>query len=166
MDWSVFELRVAYADPPYIGKAKKHYDSPEVDHAELIQRLVCDYDAWALSANSTTLRYLLPLCPEKVRIGVWVKPFCIFKPNVNPAYAWEAVLFDGARKRERYEDTVRDWVSVSVTIKKGLVGVKPKVFCYWLFELLGMRQDDEFIDLYPGSGMVTQCWQEWRVKLL
>ena len=37
-------VRFAYADPPYIGQAKKHYaDDPrcaEVDHAELVARLV------------------------------------------------------------------------------------------------------------------------------
>ena len=34
---------VAYADPPYIGQARKHYshdpNCAEVDHAELIDRL-------------------------------------------------------------------------------------------------------------------------------
>lgn len=25
-------MRIAYADPPYIGQAKKHYGSEEVDH--------------------------------------------------------------------------------------------------------------------------------------
>ena len=32
-------MRFAYADPPYIGQAKKHYDCEEVDHWELTRRL-------------------------------------------------------------------------------------------------------------------------------
>jgi site-specific DNA-adenine methylase len=41
----------AYADPPYVGQAKRHYNSEEVDHVALIQMLVSDFpDGWALSA--------------------------------------------------------------------------------------------------------------------
>ena len=29
-------MKVAYADPPYVGQAKRHYNMPEVDHEELI----------------------------------------------------------------------------------------------------------------------------------
>ena len=33
------------------------------------------------------------LCPSGVRIGALVKPFAVFKTGVNPAYAWEPVIF-------------------------------------------------------------------------
>jgi hypothetical protein len=72
---------VAYADPPYIGQAAKYYAGQpdyagEVDHRALIQRLVADFpDGWALSCTSNSLRFLLPLCPQDVRVGAWVKPF-------------------------------------------------------------------------------------------
>jgi hypothetical protein len=89
----------------------------------------------------------------------WVKPFCIFKPNVNPAYAWEPVLVRGGRKRGRDLPTVRDWVSANITLKKGMSGVKPDAFSHWLFEVLGMQEGDEFVDLFPGSGAVTRAWQ-------
>lgn len=153
----------AYADPPYVGQAKKLYQCDEVDHVALIARLNT-YDGWALSASSPTLRYLLPLCPEDVRVAAWVKPFCIFKPNVNPAYAWEPVLFRGARKRPRTEPTVRDWVSANITLKKGLCGAKPKDFCLWLFQLLGLQKDDTLDDLFPGTRIVSNTWEEWRAK--
>ena len=36
-------MRVAYADPPYIGQAKRHYSHDprcaEVDHADLVEKL-------------------------------------------------------------------------------------------------------------------------------
>ena len=132
-------MRMAYADPPYVGQAKRHYDMPEVDHETLIAQLVRDYpDGWALSASSPSLRYLLPLCPDDVRVMAWVKPFCSFKPNVNPAYAWEPVIVCGGRPRGRSVPTVRDWVAESITLQTGLAGAKPMAFCYWLFQVLNL----------------------------
>lgn len=151
-------MRVAYADPPYPGQARKHYGREEVDHVELVARLRT-FDCWALSTSSPALREVWNLCPE-ARCAPWVKPFAIFKPGVNPAYAWEPVLFHGARKRLRSESTVRDWVSANITLKRGLSGVKPEKFCDWLFDLLGMQPGDEFHDLFPGSGAVTAAWEK------
>ncbi len=155
-------MRVAYADPPYIGQARKHYSDEEVDHAALLAELV-EYDGWALSASSPSLRYLLPLCPENVRVAAWVKPFASFKANVNPAYAWEPVLFIPDRKGRRDIATVRDFVSANITLKKGLAGAKPMTFCQWLFELLGCEPDDEFLDLFPGTGIVGTAWERWQL---
>ena len=33
----------AYADPPYIGQARRHYQQDEVDHKKLIEQLVTLY---------------------------------------------------------------------------------------------------------------------------
>lgn len=161
---------VAYADPPYLGQAKRHYaDHPdyagEVDHAALIARLVRDYpDGWALSASSNTLRVLLPLCPGDVRVSAWVKPFCAWKPNGRPAYAWEPVIWRGGRPRKRHNG-VRDWVAVSMTMRRGLHGVKPEGFCFWLFTLLNLQEGDRFDDLFPGSGAVLAAWDMYRRQL-
>ena len=164
-------MRFAYADPPYMGQAKKHYGKEasyagEVDHGELIDRLCCEFpDGWALSASTPSLRHILPLCPDDVRIAAWVKPFAAFKVNVNPAYAWEPVLFRGGRKRSRKEQTVRDWVSAVITLQRGLPGVKPEPFCFWLFDLLGLQYGDELVDLFPGSGAVTRAFERWQGQL-
>jgi len=154
-------MRIAYADPPYIGQANRYPEKQEVDHKELIGQLEA-YDGWALSASSPSLKIILSFCPSNVRVAAWVKPFCAFKPNVNPAYAWEPVLFIPARDGDRTKPTIRDWVATNITLKKGVVGAKPTKFCYWLFDLLGMEPDDEFHDLYLGTGIVTKCWQSWR----
>ena len=95
-------MRFAYADPPYIGQAKRHYSHDprcaEVDHAELIARLTRDYpDGWALSASSPSLATILPLLTEGWRMGAWCKSFCAFKKGVRPCYAWEPVIFWGGR---------------------------------------------------------------------
>lgn len=160
-------MRIAYADPPYPGQAKLYRGQPdyagEVDHRLLIKRLCEEYpDGWALSTSSPALGYVLSICPQDVRVAAWVKPFCIFKPNVNPAYAWEPVVFTGGRKRSRKEPTVRDWVSCNITLKRGLCGVKPDGFSYWLFDLMGMEPGDEFHDLFPGTGAVSHAWDAWQ----
>ena len=98
----------AYADPPYLGQGKKLYgDHPEASewdnpgtHIALIDRLREEFpDGWALSASSPSLRILLPVCPDDIRIAAWVKPFCAFKKGVRPCYAWEPVLFRGGRNK-------------------------------------------------------------------
>src|SRR5687768_2283879 len=118
-------MRFVYADPPYIGQAKKHYKADpncaEVDHAALIGELVRGYDGWALSCKSDAaeLEWLLKQCrrahrrigrKDKVRLGAWFKPFCSYKPGVPVAFAWEPVIFWSSRRRTREQDTVRDWV--------------------------------------------------------
>lgn len=172
-------MRFAYADPPYIGQAKKHYGhlgGSEVDHAELIARLELEYpDGWALSLSSNTLQRILALCPPDVRIAAWVKPFCSWKPNVNPAYCWEPIIWKSASKRTRQQPTVRDYVSSSSSLrtfvkveqpdgsiaKEKLPGKKPDAFCYWLFELLNIQPGDTFDDLFPGTRAVSKAFEQW-----
>ncbi|BBH71160.1 hypothetical protein ACTI_78450 [Actinoplanes sp. OR16] len=163
-------MRFAYADPPYIGQASKHYRrhasyAGEVDHRELIARLVDEFrDGWALSASSPSLRTILPLCPERVRVMAWVKPFCSFKKGVNPAYAWEPIILCGGRRRSAESMYVRDWVSAPMTTGRGVSGAKPELFCVWLFEVLGAEPGDDLVDLFPGSGAVQQAWRRWQAQ--
>jgi hypothetical protein len=153
---------IAYADPPYPGQARRRYACDEIDHRKLVTMLVENYpDGWALSTSSPALHEVLPLCPPTVRIGAWVKPFAVYKPGVNPAYAWEPVLYTGGRKRDRTHRTVRDWVSCNITLRRGLCGAKPEDFCRWLFALMGLRPGDHFVDLFPGSGAVTTAWRNY-----
>lgn len=156
-------MRFAYADPPYLGQgrlyAKHHERATDANDAEwhraLIARLVADYpDGWALSASSPSLLTLLPMCPPDVRVAAWVKPFAVFKPNVNPAYAWEPVIFRGGRKGDRSRPTVRDWHSENITLRKGLCGAKPPKFAAWIESLLGFQQGDTLDDLFPGTGQM------------
>lgn len=162
-------MKMAYADPPYIGQAKKHYGKfggSEVDHALLVAQLALKYpDGWALSLSSPTLKLILPLCPERARVMAWVKPFASFKPGVNPAYAWEPVIVCGGRPYPKDANTVRDWVSANITMQTGMPGAKPDAFCWWLFAVLNLQPGDEFVDLFPGSGAVTRAWAKWQRQL-
>jgi hypothetical protein len=163
-------MRFAYADPPYIGQAKRHYSADprcaEVDHRELIKRLCREFpDGWALSASTPSLAIILPLCPYGWRMGAWCKSFCAFKRNVRPAYAWEPVIFWGGRnpmhghrakipEKNGRQTTPKDFIVESITLKKGLVGAKPEKVCRWILELLNVQPGDEVIDLYPGTGIM------------
>lgn len=163
-------MRFAYADPPYLGTSKfgaEHHYGAHHDHAAdyndiathgaLIARLVDEFpDGWAMSLSSPSLRLLLPLCPPDVRVGAWVKPFASFKPGVNPGYCWEPVIWRGGRKLGRDIDTVRDWCSENIMLKKGLSGAKPPNVCRWILEILGYRDGDELVDLFPGTGVMAE----------
>ena len=158
-------ITVAIADPPYIGCAGFYEENKEVDHKVLIEQLVDEYpDGWALCLHTPSLKTILPLCPDDVRVMAWVKPFAVFKPNVNPAYTWEPVIVRGGRKRTREQDTVRDWVSANITLKRGMVGVKPDEFSFWLFEVLNLMPGDTLDDLYPGTGAITKAWKKWQQR--
>ena len=67
-------LRLAYADPPYPGRASLYRDHPdyggEVDHAALFAQLA-GYDGWALSTSAEALPQVLALCPPGVRVAAW-----------------------------------------------------------------------------------------------
>jgi len=157
-------MKFAYADPVYLGcgnlydshhQDSRAWDDPET-HRTLIKRLCEDYqDGWAMSLSSPSLRVILPMCPEDCRVAAWVKPFAVFKPNVNPAYAWEPVIFRGGRKRSRDEATARDWVSANITLRRGLTGAKPRDFCLWVLDLLGVRAIDQLDDLFPGTNAMA-----------
>ena len=112
-------MRFAYADPPYEGQASKYRRealvngrvSAEVDHPALIARLIAGYpDGWALSCKTNSLRGLLPLCPERIRVMAWVKPFVPAYKGIRPIYSWEPVLLMGGRIRE---ELVRDSLTLS-----------------------------------------------------
>lgn len=170
-------LRFAYADPPYIGQARKYAKeaaaagrvASEVDHAELIARLET-FDGWALSMSAAmySLKEIVALAPDDARMGAWVKPFASFKRGVAVAYTWEPVLFRTVRPWSRETPTIKDHiiepepaVVESITMQRGFPGAKPERFCLWLFDMLGMQPGDEFHDLFPGSGAVTNSWKRW-----
>jgi hypothetical protein len=158
-------MNFAYADPPYVGCAKKYPERTEVNHVELINKLIGSYpDGWALSLSSPSLRSLLPLCPPHVRVMAWTKPFAIYKPNVGIAYAWEPLIVYGGRKRTREQPTIKDWVSANITLRRGLVGAKPEAFGFWLCEIFNAYKGDTLDDLYPGTGIISRCWEHFIAR--
>jgi hypothetical protein len=170
-------MKVAYADPPYLGCAKKYYekgrpgqagharakdyDDPET-HVQLVKSLIKEFpDGWALSCNTRMLKLIFPYLPEKIRVGAWVKAYGPFKKNVNPAYLWEPVIFCGGRPRLNKKPYIYDWHVAQVCSGPFFMGRKPESFSFWVFEMLGMEPVDQLIDLFPGSGAVSRAWESY-----
>ena len=179
-------LRLAYADPPYLGCCglyDHHHGDPygcwdNADtHRQLIDWLVSEFpDGWALSATSSSLRTLLPMCPPDVRVGSWCKTFSAFKKGVRPAYAWEPVIFWRGRnpnaghphappekggKQNTPKDFFETWdqaggILSPITLKKGLTGAKPEAVCSWVLDLLNVQPGDEVVDIFPGTGVMSR----------
>lgn len=163
--------RFAYADPPYIGQAKRHYGQHpdfggEVDHAELIERLERDYDGWALSLSMKSLPAIVRLAPEDILTLAWVKPNTAPPMGDNRHYSWEPVLLRPLRVPALPTATHLVATVDTYTFRPKpdtyVVGAKPRRFSEWLFQSAGLRPSDEFVDLFPGSGAVGAAWQEWR----
>ena len=170
-------LRLAYADPPYPGLSRRYYGehpdyAGEVDHAELITRLSADYDGWALSTSAIALPRILALCPDDVRVAVWIRGDRGGRA-LGPLNAWEPVIYWRGRldpdlsrvddlrhlpKRPR-TDVLEHRPRPRTTDPQNVIGAKPAVFARWIFDLLGARPQDAFTDLYPGSGGISRAWQ-------
>lgn len=180
-------MRFAYADPPYPGQARKHYSqhpdfAGEVDHKALIARLGDEFpDGWALSTSEQALQEILPFCPPKlpgvkgrrylsrsgVRILSWVKPTAPpFEGIVT--HSWEPVILFGGRAPAH---PVKDVLVCSPEMftwrprpEGHVTGAKPPAFCWWLFACAGLQPDDEFVDLFAGSGAVAREWRAWSAQ--
>lgn len=159
--------RFAYADPPYIGQAKRLYGrhkdyAGEVDHAELINRLERDYDGWALSLSMKSLPEILKLCPDNVLTLAWFKP--IAPPlGDHRRYAWEPVIMRPVRfYGPGYVPTAVVSSPPGFTFRETpathVIGEKPEGFAHWVFASAGLKLDDEMIDMYPGSGAINKAW--------
>src|ERR1035437_4912607 len=97
-------MRFAYADPPYVGQAKRHYGdhadyAGEVDHAALIEQMEREYHGWALSLSVKSLPVIMRLCPPDVLTLAWVKPSQPPKGDKR-MYSWEKVILRGCRNPE------------------------------------------------------------------
>lgn len=168
-------MRFCYSDQPYLSGAHLYkanhprwedYATIEA-HAHLVDRCVRDYDAFAMSMGSVDMMQMIreTNLPPDTRWGAWVKSFASFKPNVNPAYAWEPVAFYGGRKLGRGVATVRDFIVCPITVQKGLTGAKPPQVCAWILDMLGWAPEDEIDDLFPGTGIMGRVIAERRARV-
>ena len=127
---SVTPLRLAYADPPYPGLARKHYGDHadyggEVDHAELVASLSAEFDGWALSTSAAALPGVLAVCPAGVRVGAWVRGERPTRSR-GPLTAWEPVVFTGGRLRvDLVTATDASGSPAAATVRAALAAVTP-----------------------------------------
>ena len=150
-------LRLAYADPPYPGKARLYRDhrdyGGEVNHAALIGRLSA-YDGWALSTSAGALPGVLALCPLGIRVAAWHKGERVTRSRY-PLNAWEPVVYHGGRQIPgalRRADSIVCGVTPVSTRPGHVIGAKPAAVCRWIFALLGACPGDTLDDLFPAPG--------------
>lgn len=173
LDAVLLPARLAYADPPYVGLARRYYgDQPsfagEVDHSELVSRLA-RYDGFALSCSSASIpaiAALLVAADVESRLAIWHR-----RPAPHPTTglitAYEGVFVRSARRVARGSDGPLTDVLTGVgggrrsTLPGSVIGMKPPAFLLWIFGLMGARPGDTLDDLYPGSGMVARTWASW-----
>lgn len=162
--------RFAYADPPYIGCAHKHYRDHadyggEVDHRELTGRLE-GYDGWALSLSAKSLPEVLALCPQGVLVHAWFKP--IAPPlGDHRRYNWEPVIVKPLRQYgPGYVPTAQIASPPQFTFRgkdtSHVIGEKPAAFAHWVFAAAGLMATDQVDDLFPGSGAISRAWESYR----
>lgn len=179
-------MRLAIADPPYPpmlaaggrkNRASRWYgngqrsrkDKPSdrhpaasewddrARHRQLVLDLMRDYDGWALATCPDGLAVYMPL-PIGARIMSW------FKPNAQPGShrilsKWEPVIVyppEGRRTNRGGVGGVDD-VLVCNAPRRGFIGAKPPEWTAWVLAALTHQPGDVVVDLFPGSGAVTEA---------
>lgn len=183
---AVRPIRVAYADPPYPGCGALYstpgtpeyhpdamrWDDPS-EHVRLMEQLERDYpDGWALSTNVGSLRALLRDAPPRALVASWIRGSMRMRREVSVLRGWEPVIYSvpvAPRCKGMFGaaiDHVAAFTNQHTT--EGFVGAKPRAFGLWVCKLLGLggHPDDEFVDLFPGSGAVTRAWQDYRATAI
>lgn len=156
-------MRLAYADPPYPGKAHLYPENTEVDHAELIEKL-CEYDGWALSTWEPALADVLPLAPRGTRVLAWCRPN-EFPFHASPSRSWEPVLLHPARPCVGVRSYLEAGAPHGFLQKNGVTGQKPRAFCDWIIRCLGADPDDTLDDIFPGTGIMGEAWGAFTRQL-
>lgn len=167
-------MRFAYADPPYFGRCYFYRHDhggngrcwdDQATHLALVARLRDEFpDGWALSCSTPSLRWLLPACPDDIRVAAWTKPYSAGRRGVAPRYAWEPIIFRGGHAKAGGTYVV-DFISAPFRTRAGLPGAKPAAVCRWILNMLGYVDGDELVDLFPGTGVMGSEAAQGRLAL-
>lgn len=137
--------------------ADNHPDAGDWDniseHRKLIERLVDEYDGFAIATTPDGLDAYRPL-PVSAQIGAWVKPNSM--PGGRRIHSqWEPViLFVPEERRARGGLRVSD-VLTAPAPRRDFAGAKPAEWTRWVLSMLGYDPKlDTVDDLFPGSGAV------------
>ena len=180
-------MKLAIADPPYLGRAalwyggkgrskqgtagraagrgdlaaEYHPDAHLWDnperHWQLMADLDRDYDGWALAASAKTLPVLAQGIPDGARIAIWHVTNAIPDGN-RVSMRWEAVILRQPDGRRAYGTGHAIGDVLSAPHPmSGFVGAKPEVWTRWVLDMLGYQPGDQVDDLFPGSGAVTRA---------
>lgn len=175
-------MRLCIADPPYLGRAVRWYgaggcgdgygtsqadnhpeahvwDDPQT-HRDLVDQLQTHFDGWAIAMSVHSLSTYLSVVDTDsrngIRVCVWHKPSAITSGNRITNH-WEPVLVkvpEGRRGWASGKTRMKDVMSCNPP-KVNFRGAKPTAWTEWVLDLMGYEQTDEVVDLFEGSGMVS-----------
>ncbi len=183
-------MKLCIADPPYLGRAVRWYgkggcgdghgigqadnhpdahlwDLPET-HVQLVHDLNANFDGWAIAMSvhslSTYLSAVETDSRNGIRVCVWHKPSSITSGN-RVTNNWEPVLIKMPATRKGWKSDLARVSDVLTCnpLRAGFVGSKPKEWTYWVLDLLGYQDGDEVVDLFHGSGAVTDALKQMRL---
>lgn len=178
-------MRLAIADPPYLGravmfygerstkdfnvggrinptfKADVHPDAERWDdpatHEALVGDLVANYDGWAIAMLPDSLVHYLSWVPPRTRIAVWHDPR-VMPTGAHPRRRWEPVLVHTPEGRRRVIDVDTPIGDVLTCVHPGgaFAGAKPPAWTRWVLDMLGYDAETDTVDdLFAGSGAVA-----------
>ena len=155
---------VATSDRP----ADVHPDAVEWDdpatHRALLERLMDEYDGWAIATVPDGLEAYAPL-PAGARIMAWFKK--VAQPGGHRIHSlWEPVIVlpPVGRRDNRGRGCVPD-VLIATAPRVGFIGAKPPEWVAWVLDALGYEEGDEVDDLFPGSGAVSAAIAQTRLAV-
>lgn len=128
-------------------------------HRSLVQRLIAEYDGWAIAMAHDNLRDYLPLVPSSipVRIGIWTKPQQM-PSGARVLNVYEPVIVripEGRRSSTGQTVFPRDSVTIS-RLNNGFPGAKPPAWTRWVLDMLGYDPETDTVDdPFEGSGAVA-----------
>ncbi len=178
-------MRLAIADPPYLGRADRWYGSGRghgkglgraaaheaasdwddpATHRALVDRLVSNYDGWVIAASVDSLPVYLPVCPDDIRLLVWHKGNAI-PSGARVANQWEPVIarIPERRRGRTVGQASSDVLTAGISYRHNYVGSKPYAWTHWVLNVLGYQDGDEVHDLFAGSGAVSIASEIYEV---
>lgn len=133
------------------------YDTIE-KHREMVDRLIAEYDGWAIAMAHDNLRDYIPMIPRSVpiRICIWTKqgPLPGGSRIIN-YYEPVVVRVPEGRRAAKGAIPVPDSVRIPAP-RNGFAGTKPPAWTRWVLDMLGYDPEtDTVYDLFHGSGAVS-----------
>ena len=183
-------LKLAIADPPYLGRANRWYgdgcgdgygigradshpdakkwDDPQA-HVQLVHDLNNNFDSWAIAMTVHSLSTYLSVIDTDSRNGIrvmsWIKPAAVTSGS-RVTNSWEPVIVKIAKERRGWNNGVhiKDYLSAA-PMRSGFIGAKPEAWTHWVLDAMGYTEGDELTDIFAGSGAVTHALNTYRSRL-
>lgn len=168
-------MKMALADPPYLGRPSRWYgkggrgsgaglhranghesaqvwDDP-VTHIDLLAHLQCSFDAWAVPAAPSSLPLYVGVGPH-VRVLIWCRRNAV-PSGARSRSCWEPVLISTPRRAYGSGLPINDVLDRPAP-GGGFAGAKPRQWTRWVLDALGFVDGvDSVADLFEGTGGVA-----------